>query len=224
MHLKRYLAPDYWKLHKKEKAFAVTPRPGPHPKNMCIPISIILRDILKCVKTGRESKRVIKAGKVIVDKKVRKDPNFPVGLMDVVEIPDMKKVFRVDIDKHGLFLKEINPEDSDKKLCRIKGKRSVKKGLTQLTLHDGRNILTKDSGYKVGDSLLIKIPEQTILKHFKLEKDIPVIVISGKNMGAKGKIKEIYNRKTMLEKSRVLIETKDGEIETSKDYVMVGEI
>jgi small subunit ribosomal protein S4e len=224
MHLKRYLIPCYWKVPKKGKVFTVRPRSGPHPKLMCIPLAVVIRDVLKVVSNGREANRVIKSGKLMVDKRVRKDPNFPVGLMDIVEISSIKKSFRVDIDKHGLVLKEISDADADKKLCRVKGKRSVKKGIFQITLHDGRNILTKESGYKNGDSLLIKIPDQTVIKHFKFEKNTPAVVISGKNMGMRGKIKAIHERKYMFEKSRVLIETGSGDIETSKDYILVGEI
>jgi hypothetical protein len=43
-------------------------------------------------------------------------------------------------------------------------------------------------------------------------------------MGANGKIKEILDRKTLHGKNRVMLQTKDGDIETVKEYVLVGEI
>jgi len=223
MHLKRYSIPTYWKMAKKEKKFAITPRPGPHKKSECIPLLVIVRDILKLCATSEEGKKIIKRGEILVDKKVRRDPNYPVGLMDVVEIPKINKYYRVLVDEHGLVLEEIKAEDAEKKLCRIQNKRKVKKGLIQLNLHDGRNILTDKNDYNTHDSVLIELPTQKILNHFKFEKDAHAIIFSGRNIGVKGKIKEIYQRKSMQESSRVVIQTKNGEIETVKDYVFVGD-
>lgn len=223
MHLKRYSIPKYWKLGKKEKKFAVSPRPGPHKKSECIPLLVILRDVLKMFEGAEEAENAVKKGEILVDKKARKDPNYPVGLMDVVEIPKIKKYYRVSVDKKGLMLEEINSSSADKKLCRIQNKRIIRGGVTQINLHDGRNILADKNMYKPNDSLLIEIPAQKILKHFKFEKNSPATVISGKNIGVTGKVKDIFNRKTMPESNRVVIQTKEGDIETVKEYVLVGE-
>jgi ribosomal protein S4E len=53
---------------------------------------------------------------------------------------------------------------------------------------------------------------------------MPVMVVAGKNMGAAGKIKSLQQRKNMMEKNRVVIETSDGEIDTLREYVLVGEL
>lgn len=224
MHLKRYLIPTYWRVAKKSKTFVTSPSPGPHKKSECIPLLVLVRDVLKFCETAEEGKKIIKRGEILVDKKVRKDHRFPVGFMDVVEIPKIKKFYRVLVNKYGLYLEEINEEEASKKLCRIQGKRKVRNGLIQLNLHDGRNILTDKNDYKTHDSLLIEIPSQKIIKHFAFEKNMPALIFSGRNKGIKGKVKEIYERKKMQESSRVVLQTKDGEIETVKDYILVGEI
>jgi small subunit ribosomal protein S4e len=224
MHMKRYLIPKYWKMGKKQAIFSVAPRAGPHKKDRCIPLLVVMRDVLKLAESSREAIRVIKSGEVLVDKKPRKDPNYPLGLMDVLEMPSMNKIFRVNADKHGLFLEGIKPEEADKKLCRIQNKRTLRGGTFQINLHDGRNILTDKDAYRTNDSLLIGLPGQKVLKHFRFGKNSPATIISGKNMGVKGRIKEIFDRKNMLESSRVIIQTRDGEIETVKDYVLVGEV
>ncbi|MEE9323186.1 MAG: 30S ribosomal protein S4e [Candidatus Aenigmarchaeota archaeon] len=224
MHLKRYSIPKYWKLGRKEEVFVVSPRPGPHKKYECIPLLVVLRDVLKVFETAKEGKSAIKEGEILVDKKARKDPNYPVGLMDVIEIPKTKKYYRVSVDKHGLLLEEMASSQADRKLCRIQDKRIIKGGITQINLHDGRNILTDKKVYMPNDSLLIEVPTQKILKHFKFDKNSPAIVISGKNIGVTGKVKEIFDRKTMLESNRVVLQTKEGEMETVKEYVLVGEI
>lgn len=224
MHMKRYLVPKYWKMGKKGAKFVVTPRAGPHKKDTCIPLLVVLRDVLKLSENAREAGKVIKKGEVLVDKKARKDLNYPLGLMDVLEIPSINRAFRVNVDKHGLFLEEIKPEQAKKKLCRIQNKKVIKGGIFQINLHDGRNILSDKDVYRTNDSLLIELPSQKVLRHFKFDKNSPATIISGKNIGVQGKIKDISNRKTMLESSRVIIQTKDREIETVKEYVLVGEV
>ncbi|MCD6591134.1 MAG: 30S ribosomal protein S4e [Candidatus Aenigmarchaeota archaeon] len=223
-HMKRYSIPKFWKMSKKGKKFAITPRPGPHKKTECIPLLVVIRNILNLGETSKEAKGIIKKGEILVDKKPRKDPKYPVGLMDVIEIPSAKKAYRVVIENQGLTLKEIKPEEANKKLCRIQNKTTVKSGVIQLNLHDGRNILTENNSYKPNDSVLIELPSQKILKHFKFEKGAPATIVSGRNLGTKGKIKEIKDRKTMMETSLVIIETTNGDIETIKDYVFVGEV
>lgn len=224
MHLKRYSIPKYWKLGRKEKKFVVSPTPGPHKKYECIPLLVVLRDVLKIVDNSKEARIVISKGEILVDKKERKDPNYPVGLMDIIEIPNIKKYYLVSVNKHGLFLEEVSHASADKKLCRIQDKRTLKGGIMQLNLHDGRNILTEKNVYNPNDSVLIELPTQKILKHYKFDKNSSAIIVSGKNIGVKGKIKEAFNRETMLGSNRVILQTKDGEIETVKEYVLVGEM
>ncbi|MCX6818112.1 MAG: 30S ribosomal protein S4e [Candidatus Aenigmarchaeota archaeon] len=224
MHLKRYSMPKYWHMSKKERKFVIAPRPGPHKKLECIPLLVVLRDVLKVCRNAKEASMVIKKGEILVDKKVRKDPNYPVGLMDIVEIPSIDKHYRVMVNKSGLFLNDIKAEEADKKLCRIQDKKIVKGGNFQLNLHDGRNILTDKNEFRTNDSLLIELPSQKILQHFKFEKNSSAMIMSGKNIGLHGKVKEIFDRKTMIGRNRIVLETKDGDIETVKEYLLVGEL
>ena len=224
MHLRRYNIKPFWKLPKKEQKYTVTPRPGPHEKDNCIPLLVVARNVLQLARTGSEANKIIKSGGIIVDKKPRKDPNYPVGLMDTIDIPGIKKHFRVMVDKHGLLLEKAEEGDTEKKLLRIEGKKKIHGNRIQLNLHDGRNIIVEKDVYKTNDSIIVKLPEQKILKHFKYEKGTPAMIISGRNLGLHGKIKSVQNRKTMLETSRVVLETKAGDIETVREYVLVGEI
>lgn len=223
MHMKRYSIPKYWKLPKKANKFVVTPRAGPHGKSGCVPLLVLLRDVLKIADDASEARSVLKKGRILIDKRPRKDPNYPVGLMDIIEIPDAKVYYRASVDKAGLFIEEIKENEADKKLCRVQAKRTLKGGETQLSMHDGRNIRTDKKSYRPNDSLLIEIPSQKIIKHYGFEKNSPAMVIAGKNIGVRGKVKEVFDRKTMLESSRVVIQTKEGEMETVKEYVLVGD-
>ncbi|RLJ09292.1 MAG: 30S ribosomal protein S4e [Candidatus Aenigmatarchaeota archaeon] len=221
-HMKRLLAPKFWRVSKKENKFIVSPSPGPHPKKTCIPLKVLLRDILNYAENSLEVKKILNEGKVLVDKKPRKDPKFPTGLMDIVEIPETNQYFRVSVNKHGLCLEEIDKSKANAKLCKITGKTIVNGGVTQLNLHDGRNVLVEKDVYKVGDSVLIGLPDQKIIKHFKFEPGADALIVSGRNKGLKGKVKEIKKRKTMLERGVVKIDVKGKEIETAKKYIIVG--
>lgn len=223
-HMKRYLIPKFWPVPKKERKWVVRPGSGPHPLGFCIPLQILVKDILGYAKGSREARKIVRAGKILVDKKERKDPKFPVGLMDTIEIPDAGQYLRVLLDRNGLRLEKTGKEDAGKKLCKIRGKKTLKGGVFQISLHDGRNILIKGkSPYRVGDSLLISLPGQKVVKHFRLEKGTDALVIAGANIGISGKIKEIRERKDMLRKSTVTLEIEKGKsIETLKDYILVG--
>ena len=62
--LKRQMSPLFWGINRKNKRFAITVRPGSHPKNSSFPTAILLRDVLNVVTTLREAKSVIYGGKI----------------------------------------------------------------------------------------------------------------------------------------------------------------
>ncbi|MBU0898838.1 MAG: 30S ribosomal protein S4e [Nanoarchaeota archaeon] len=222
MHMKRYSMPKDWPLSVKGKVWVGKPMPGPHTERKCITLSIVVRDVLKYTENMKETKKLLSEGKVLVDKKPKKEVNFPLGLMDIIEIPDIKDYFRMNINKNGLFLEKIKPENADKKLCRIENKTIIKKGKCQLNLHDGRNLLVDNAKiYNTGDSIVIQLPDQKIVKHIKLDKNATSMIIDGRNRGLSGKIKDIIERKTLQEKSRIILDIKGKEVETLKKYVMV---
>lgn len=218
--LKRLVAPQFWRIPKKEYKWTVSPRPGPHKKFESIPLQIIVRDILKLGETGKEAKVIIHNGEVLVDGKKRKDHAYPAGLMDVVAIPRIKKYFRVVPFSRGLKLAEISEKESKKKICRINGKSIVRKGKMQLNLHDGKNILVDKDVYKTGDSVLIEVPAQKILEHVKLEKGSSGLIIKGKNSGKHVGIKEILVARSR-EPNKIICEIEGKEVEVREDYVLV---
>lgn len=227
-HLKRLLAPEFWRVPKKTRKWVVRPRPGPHKKFECIPLQVLIRDILKIVDTGSDAKRIIKSREVLVDGKPRKDKKYPIGLMDVVEIPKLNKQYRVIPTQKGLSLIEIQKKESSLKVSRIDGKTMIKNGNIQLNLHDGRNVIipVKDSKkpkediYKTGDSLLIELPSQKIIDHIKMEKGNLSIITGGQNRGEIVRIKEVIRTRSR-EPNKVICEKKGEELETIKDYVFI---
>ncbi|MDI6720862.1 MAG: 30S ribosomal protein S4e, partial [Candidatus Aenigmarchaeota archaeon] len=82
--LKRLAAPKFWPIERKVKKFIAVPSPGPHPASYSMPLGVLLRDVLKCVRTMKEANLILGKGFVRVDGITRKSKNFPIGLMDVV--------------------------------------------------------------------------------------------------------------------------------------------
>ena len=222
-HLKRLGVPKTWPIPRKGLTFAVTPSPGPHPKKECMPLRIILRDLLGYADSAKETRSILSHGKLLVDKKPRKSSKFPVGLMDMIEIPEAKQHFRMITSKSGLGLEKISEADSAKKFCKIRSKTTLKGGIQQLNLHDNKNILVKKDNYRVGDTIIISLPDQKILKHLKLEKGAQCLITAGRNIGSWGKIKDIETKEHMLEKPTITIDTDKREIKTLRKYIFVAE-
>jgi small subunit ribosomal protein S4e len=197
--LKRKPAPRFWPIHRKEFTWIVKPSPGPHSLQKCLPLAVVLRDILGFAQTRKEAKTIVSQGKIYVDGKVRRVDNFPVSIMDVISIPDADKHFRVLPSRKGLILNPIDKEEALFKLCRIENKAVTKNGHVQLNLHDGSNILVKvadpknpqEDVYSTLDTIKIGLPEKQILEHVKMKKNDFAIITSGKNIGKYGKIVEV---------------------------------
>lgn len=232
---KRISAPKIWPIYRKENKWTVKSRPGPHGAQESLPLMILIREILKYCNTSREAKLILSEGNIKVDGKIRKDHRFPLGLMDVIEIPKLGKFYRIlPLPRKGLRPIPIGGEEASYKLCQIKNMVTVKGGHLQINLHDGRNILFRVEDpkaspkalipYKTRDTLKISIPSQQILGHIPFREGSLAIVIDGKNMGFQGKIKEIIPR-FGPHASVVSLEAADGTLfETALDYVFpIGE-
>ena len=230
-HLKRKPAPKYWPIHRKEFVWAPRPMPGPHPISNCIPLILIVRDILGFAKTRKEAKIIISQGNLKVDGKIQQEERFPAGLMDVIYIPEIKETYRILPSKKGLILHPIEAGKADFKLCRIENKTIVKGGHVQLNLHDGTNLLfrTKESqnleedAYKTLGTLKVSIPNREVLEYIKLVEGAYALITDGKNAGRHGKIvateeKPEQKRRDLL----VTIEDKNGvQFQTILDYIFV---
>ena len=217
--LKRQLAPRFWQVNRKSARFILNTMPGPHTRKFSYPIGVVLRDLLHVCSNIREVKRSLNKGLISVDGKMIRHPNFPIGLMDTLEIKPSNQSYRF-VPSNGipLFPIEINSDEKNLKLEKIKSKVTSKENLYQYCLHDGRTFLSKES-YNVNDTCLIDLPKFGIKNHVQLKEGCTVIVTRGENAGNIGKVEEIKTGSFSLPK-RVLVSIGEKTVELPIDIVM----
>ncbi|MCD6369596.1 MAG: 30S ribosomal protein S4e [Thermoproteales archaeon] len=228
-HLRRERAPGFWPIHKKEYVWTVKPSPGPHPLARCIPLAIIVRDILGYAKTMREARRIIGRGVIKVDGRVRRDYKYPVGLMDVLEITETGEIFRIVAHpQRVLYPVPIKEEEANYKICRIEGKTTVKGGHIQLHLHDGRNYLVRvnnpmepeEDVYRTFDAVLLQIPQQEIMQVIRFEKGVLALIFDGRNVGKVGRIEDIVQVFRRRESIVSLVDENGNVFRTILEYIL----
>jgi ribosomal protein S4E len=150
---------------------------------------LILRNRLKYALTGKETKMICMQKEIKVDGKVRTDPNFPAGFMDVVEIPKAGDAFRLIYDTKGKYvLHRINDEEKKFKLCRVKRQEISKKKIPLIVTHDGRTIRYPDPLVKVDDVVKVDIETGKMVDFLKFEVGKQAMITKGRNTGRVGTI------------------------------------
>ncbi len=183
-HLKRLPAPRSWAIARKTEFWVSKPSPGPHPVDRCMPLGLILRDMLSVCDTAREARHILNARHVLVDGRAVTDPKFPVGLMDVISLEDAKGYYRMLVDTRGrMHLLPIEAAEAKWKLCRIEDKTTVRGGKAQLNLHDGRNVLLEKDAHQTGTTLKLALPDQKVLDHYELGEGAAALITGGKHVG-----------------------------------------
>jgi len=160
-HLKRLAAPSSWMLDKLGGTYAPRPSSGPHKLRESLPLTIFLRNRLKYALTNREVTLIVKQRLVKVDGKIRTDPNYPAGFMDVISLEKSNESFRLLYDVKGRFaIHRITAEEATYKLCKVKRVQLGAKGIPYLVTHDGRTIRYPDPAIRVNDTVKLLLPNK----------------------------------------------------------------
>lgn len=126
---------------------------------------------------------------VKVDGKVRTDPNFPAGFMDVVEIPKSNDTFRLIYDTKGRFvLHRITDAEKGYKLCRVKRQEVTTKKVPLIVTHDGRTIRYPDPLAKIHDVVKVDIATGKVVEVLKFEVGKLCMITKGRSTGRVGTI------------------------------------
>lgn len=197
-HLKRLAMPRSWPLPRKTSVWVTRPMPGAHSLEHCMPVSLVIRDVLGLAKTSREVRFILHNELAKIDGRVVKDTRRGVGLMDVLSLGD--EHYRCIMDHNGrLRYRTISADEAGWKICRIEGKTTIKGGQTQLNLHDGRNIIVDDpSQYNTGDSLKLGLPEQSIVEHIRFGEGTRCYLIGGGHVGSTADVKEYIVKRSSM--------------------------
>jgi len=172
--------------------WAPRPSTGPHKLRECLPVCVILRDRLKYALTGKECQQISMERCVKVDGKVRTDPNYPAGFMDVVEMEKSNDRFRLMYDVKGRYvLHRLDREEAQYKLCRINkifvGPNKVPCAVT----HDGRTLRYPDPDVKVNDTVKVNVATGKMSDILKFDLGAMVMLTKGHNCGRVGTLMHI---------------------------------
>jgi len=221
-HLKRIFVPKTWPILRKAEKFITRPLPGGHKIEHSLPLVVVLKDLLGIAKTTREVKYIFQNEEVLVNGKRKKRPEDSLGLMDVLTFPKIKTSYRLMItSRNVLSTLLVTGEEANTVPCKLKNKKSLKKGIIQLNFHNGMSLLMpvlEAKKYALGDTLLIGF-DNKIKKHLSLETGATVLFIKGSHIGKLADVKSRNN--TMI---KVVAKQKSGEedsFETKRAYAFV---
>tara|TARA_A200000159_G_scaffold156653_1_gene171870 strand:- start:1072 stop:1755 length:684 start_codon:yes stop_codon:yes gene_type:complete len=196
--MKRLAMPRSWPLPRKTSIWVTKAAPGAHALELCMPVVVVIRDILGYAKSTREVRHILHNNLVSIDGRVCKDSRRGVGFMDVLTLGDEN--YRCIVDRKGILrYRQISKKEAETKVCRINGKTTIKGGKTQLHLHDGRNILTDDaSEYNTGDSLVLALPSQEIKEHIRFSDGIKCYLTGGAHVGEFAEVSEYIVKRSSM--------------------------
>ncbi len=220
MHLKALTAPKAWNWNlRKAQKFVIKPSPGSHPLENSIPLGLVLKQLV-LAKNKREIKKVLNSSQILINGKRTRSFKAPLGFMDSLSLPEVEKHYRVLFDSKGrLVLKETTPLNAKLKISKIVGKKLHKKGMFQLSLSDGRNLLTKEKNFKTGEGLVLRLPEQSLEKVLPFEKGAEGWLVSGSHKGFRGTIEEMGEKNVLLrDGTKIVRALKEHVFITSKEY------
>lgn len=221
--MKRVRAPKSWLMHKMGGNFAVRPSQGPHKLRQSLPIQVFLRDKVNLAMNGREVTTILhqKEGLIFVDKKVRRDAKYPIGLMDVVEVPKMKRSWRCLYDIKGRFtFVKIGKGEEKFKLCRVQQKQMGANKIAYLVTNDGRTIRFADPKIQVHDTIKYDLEKKQVVESYHFEVGNVAFISDGNNRGRAGVITHI----SRLDGNHDIVTLKDARnhiFTTRIEYVFV---
>ena len=197
-HLKRLAMPRSWPLPRKTTVWVTRPTPGAHSLEHCMPLTLVVRDMLGLAKSAREVRYILHNELAKVDGRVVKDTRRGIGIMDVLTLGEDN--YRCILDHNGrLRYRPISAKEAGWKICRIEGKTTIKGGKTQLNLHDGRNIIVEDpKEYNTGDSLKLNLPDQKILEHSRFGEGTRCYLIGGAHVGSTAEVSEYVEKRSSM--------------------------
>jgi len=190
-HVNRQNIGKFWPIPRKGTKYLAV---ASYNRYESIPLVIIARDILKIVRNKKELQRLINEKKIKINHKEIMETNYPVCLFDVINLADIKKNYQAIFSEHKkMIFEEISDKESETKIFKILNKKILPGKKVQFNLMHGKNIISKEKA-NTGDSILLNLKDNNIIKIIAMEKGKKVFVMKGKHAGESGKIENILER------------------------------
>jgi len=127
-----------------------------------------------------------------VDGKIRRDPRFPLGIMDVVTIEKTNENFRILVDTKGRFLPHrVDQKEAGFKLCKVIRKRIGKAKVPHIVTHDGRTIRYPHPDVQINDCVKYDLEKREISGIVKFQNNAIVMITGGNNIGRIGTLQSL---------------------------------
>jgi len=181
-YLKRQNIGRFWPVPRKGTKYLAV---AMHNQKQSIPLVVVARDILHIVKNKKELQGIINKKQIQINHKEIRDTNYPVSLFDVVSLIGAKKYYKAMLSpKKKMIFNEVSEKEAETKVYKVISKKILGKEKTQLNLMQGKNIIS-DEKVDTGDSVVLNLKDNKILKTIPMEKGKNVFVIEGKHAGHK---------------------------------------
>jgi len=155
---------------------------------------VLLRNRLKYALSGQEALKMcrVRGGNFKIDNRTRRDPKYPLGLMDVLHIPKTNENFRILYDIKGRFQPvAVDAAEAGFKLCRVVQKKLGKNKIPYIVTHDGRTIRYPHPDIKKNDSVKLNLATGEIDGVIKFENGAMVFIKGGNNIGRTGTLMSV---------------------------------
>ena len=149
-YLKRNNFGKFWPIPRKGTTYVAV---SSHNKKESIPLIIVMRDILKLVKTKKELRKLINEKQIKINGKEIRETNYPICLFDVLALDTLGKNYKAVLSEKKKFVfEEISGKEAKSKPYKVLSKKILAKGNVQLNLMYGKNIISKEK-VNIGDSI-----------------------------------------------------------------------
>lgn len=157
-------------------------------------MSILLKNRLKYALNGREVFKIVKdkEGLIKVDHRIRREPHFPCGFMDVITIDKTGENFRLLFDIKGRYQPtKIDAKEATFKLLKVVKTAIGPNKVPYIVTHDSRTIRFPKPDIHVNDTIKYNLITGEIELSYKFEQGAAVMISGGKNIGRTGTISHV---------------------------------
>lgn len=205
-HLMRLNSPNTWAVERKENQFIARPITTGQKTKYCLPLIIVLRDMLKVGKTAKEIKYILNNNDLLINGEKRKEIKYPVGIFDVIDIKSLKESYRLMLNKRGkLILVKVSGNEANLVLLKISKKTAIKGGKLQLSFTNGTTMLSNkisdkagDNQLKVNDVVVYDFVNHKAIDVLKLEKGNTIYLTGGQHVGSVVKIEGVKDNQIIF--------------------------